>query len=637
MNRAALVGLVLLASSVGCSAALVEDEVDLADRVVEHGDGTYHLALLDDDTPEDVYEHGVVWRYIGQQRFRDTVTPPEAIAQRVAEQPEPGDRESALLVNTRFDQQGRRWLALDPEDPDARAFLDAGDREEQFRGFGTPVPMSRLCFEVETAWIGHPSASDVGGGDFWRLNEPRPPIGARVYVERDLSVSVHNLGDDGCFWFATPAEPYTVTIESHGEVEGIDIQSYTDWLPFINCQGGWPPVGPCSVDIMSTGNFRYASRTYAYDGAQFRTETLFAADESNSIAWHPYVLMAYAMTRSTMNLGDQGNTSWCGAAGVPCCGHTEWADKPDHSDISPTQLISYTHVKGKGYASNWAEQGQVESDGTRRAYGYGSMFSGGTTADDSIVALGSGVLDKWPMAHELGHMLVMLRMGDRTETNYGAELYGCNGQYAGGNLATPSDSGGDSEKSNLTREYSSGAAREGWANFYAAQLFNDVDESDCWIRSTHLKDFDLDGDLDNDYGPTYQRGVYSCETSGLDALLGEPDPTDPLAPWLGARDWLDQAWDNAAACGDASSPSQITGRSSIYDWTRYFWDMASDENVPVETLADIYVDMCPTNWVAGPGSVPNDNWPELRLERSADFHGAGPAHDAQKNNGVDHI
>ena len=639
MDRVSFVCLLVLAA--GCSAELVDSEIDLADRVVDHGDGTYHLELLAEAAPADVREHGVVWRYIGQRRFRHSVTPPEAIAERVADQPQLHGRQSALLVNTRFDEQGRRWLALDPDDPETQALL-AADREG-FRASplgGTPVAVSRLCFEVETAWIGHPSsASDVGGGDFWRLNEPRPPIGARVYVERTWSVSVYNLDDDGCFSFATPPDPYTVTVESHGEVRGIDIQSYTDWYPFFDCPFDpfSPLVGPCSVEIVSNGNFRYASRTYAYDGPVIRTETLFAADESNSIAWHPYVLMAYAMTRSTMHLGDQGNTSGCGPADVPCCGHTEWADKSDHDDISPTTLISYTHVKGKGYASNWAEDGQVQDDGTRRAYGYGSMFTGGTSTNDSVVALGSGVRDKWPMAHELGHMLVMLRMGDRTETNYGAALYGCNGQFAGGDLTTPSDSGDSSEKSNLTREFSSGAAREGWANFYAAQLFNDVDESDCWIRSAHIKDFDLDGDLDNDYGPSYQRGVYSCETSGLDALLGEPDPTDPLAAWIGARDWLDQVWDNAPACGSASSASQIVGRSSIYDWTRYFWDMATDENVPVEALADIYVDMCPTNWVAGPGSVPNDNWPEHRLDRSAGFHGHGAAHDAQKNNGVDHI
>jgi hypothetical protein len=154
-------------------------------------------------------------------------------------------------------------------------------------------------------------------------------------------------------------------------------------------------------------------------------------------------------------------------------------------------------------------------------------------------------------------------------------------------------------------------------------------------------DLDLDGDIDNKYvSKAYMNGVYSCETSGIQdtGVFGMPDSADPLASWIGARDWLDQVYHIGGVCGSATSASHTIGRSSQFDWMRYWWDMASDESVPMSDLADIYVDMCPTDWVAAPSTpIVDMNWPEKRLERSTAFHGYGSEHTTQRDNGVDHF
>ncbi len=520
------------------------------------------------------------------------------------------------------------------EDPtregDAAAETDGEDGQtdgfdEPRVGSPTPAVLSRVCVEVETNWTDAVPATETVGNDFWRINGNRPARGAELTV----AGVTYNLDDDGCVRFPTPSSAvYSIQVRSEGNVDGIDITALTDWV-----DDG--PDADSKPDL--TGNYVVASSTFFRSGPVFQTYVMPASDINESIAWHAYALMAYAMSRSTMRLGDHGNASGCGGSGVPCCGHEDWVDADDdHDEVAPTHLIFHTMRQGSCCGSTWLDSDEVDANGVRSS-GYGNMFTGGNGGgNDSVVALGAGVLSQWSLAHELGHMVVMHRTGKREETNYNAALYGCMGQsYWDGTTWQPSDVDGSGQKAQLTREFSSGSSREGWADFYAAQLFNDVGESDCWMKNAHLMDFDLDGDLDNDYAESWKDGVFSCEGAGLHPALGEPDPSDPLASWVNARDWLDEVWTNV--CADPTSAAGIVGRSSQYDWTRYLWDMATDEGIPVEELSDIYVDMCPTNWVAGPGSVPNDEWPERRLERSADFHGHGAAHDRQKNNGVAHL
>ena len=122
-----------------------------------------------------------------------------------------------------------------------------------------------------------------------------------------------------------------------------------------------------------------------------------------------------------------------------------------------------------------------------------------------------------------------------------------------------------------------------------------------------------------------------------------------------AKRWLKSAAEEASNDCNVTE-EELAGKSTQYDFMRYLWDMATDENIPVEKLADIYVDMCPTNWEywpsyttdptdehgdilyenAAPIVAPTDDWPEARLERSVRYHGKRAAHNRQKSNGVDY-
>jgi len=78
-------------------------------------------------------------------------------------------------------------------------------------------------------------------------------------------------------------------------------------------------------------------------------------------------------------------------------------------------------------------------------------------------------------------------------------------------------------------------------------------------------------------------------------------------------------------------------RGTQYDWHRFFWDMLTDQDVPIEDLADIYVDTCPINWIDGEqGGMSDERLPIERLETSCDYHGYGYDWLQEKNNGQEH-
>jgi hypothetical protein len=230
-----------------------------------------------------------------------------------------------------------------------------------------------------------------------------------------------------------------------------------------------------------------------------------------------------------------------------------------------------------------------------------------------------------------------MRMGDRTDTSGGAPLYGCNGCYK--DDLSLCDTGGNGDKGLNTREYQSLAAREGWADFYAAFLWNQR-EADCSINTHVVHDLDLDGDIDDNWnaGDTgdYNEddsydGSIDCEGFGVPDVPGL-QREDPLDDDIDEWDWLEDVND-AELCG----PATLAHVGTKYDWLRYFWDMYTDEGIDVEELGDLYVDACPTNWerAQAVGTTTNE-WPIERFELSAIHHGIGAAHHAQDRNGQDH-
>lgn len=127
----------------------------------------------------------------------------------------------------------------------------------------------------------------------------------------------------------------------------------------------------------------------------------------------------------------------------------------------------------------------------------------------------------------------------------------------------PGDTVGHSQ---LSKEYQSAAATEGFADFYSAWLWNRKTESDCVYDRHYDSDFDLDGNLDNQFTNRW----VNCE--------GDPflyDTVPGAAPFNMNRDWMESVMNNTTVCNGIS-----TNRSTQYDWLRYWWDMLTDEGIP---------------------------------------------------------
>ncbi|MEZ4321878.1 MAG: hypothetical protein R3F61_30665 [Myxococcota bacterium] len=291
-------------------------------------------------------------------------------------------------------------------------------------------------------------------------------------------------------------------------------------------------------------------------------------------------------------------------------------------------------------------------------------------ANDPTPGRGSccGFLDNvvvsWPrrylIAHEIGHH-IWYRLAGNVADNFDldAPVDGCN-----------ADEINDFGKHPFQKEYQSTAAREGWAHFVAAWAWNKSTQSDCDYATWngHGYDIDLDGtvndngtpgninddfltDVDNNYPPAsldvenQLDGLISCETDPV----SDPDPLgDDLANFITAKDWLEDVWSGSSSCGG----SNLNNRGTSYDWTRFWWDMHTDnwtfvtttvDGVPVETLAEIYVEMGPQNWqINDVGGTNSANVPKNRLQTAASNVACAPAPNCTtpylqaRDNGQDH-
>ncbi len=507
---------------------------------------------------------------------------------------------------------------------------------------GTPEAFAatyhfEYCFELATEYD-----DETGLEDWSTLDSPfRRARGAKVTVNDNCSSDhVYYLDEDtGCADIAIHGwGPFAITIHAEAQVNGAELKSY-------------------SYDFSTPSDYYIPSVTYGQHtgGSSERTITVDLTKSSNgnverrNQAWHNLAVGMWAMHRSDYHLGDFGNKAGCagqsfpGTSSTPCCEYQSWNDTPhggshnwNHDYVPPKTLIFFVPNgidQEKNFASSWLNCLLPEVDNT-------------SVTDGRIPAVAAHQRMKFQIAHELGHVVVMQRMGDREEESYTAPLHGCMGSYRTDGSPADTDDDGEQTKSLLTREYSSGAAREGWAHFFSAWLFNRSSESDCWFQPSYtVQDFDLDGTFDNVGQPVFAwDGVFTCEGAGLASpLFGSP------ASWVSAKDWLEDAY-NEGVCGSelpTCLPGEDSrydncsvdhwGRSTQYDWMRYFWDMASDEGIPMNKLTDIFVDMCPTEWRSKTYEVEADgDWPERRLRRSAEFHGELGAHDRQRSNGVDH-
>jgi hypothetical protein len=271
-----------------------------------------------------------------------------------------------------------------------------------------------------------------------------------------------------------------------------------------------------------------------------------------------------------------------------------------------------------------------------------------------------GVPYKFVIAHELGHVVAGHRMGGKepgSEYPGTSPLRNCMGDWYWVNCTTvdipetgcsgagwellPSDDGTGGDRGEFTREYMGKVLRESWANFVAIVAFNNRGEDDCTFDGHRWHDFDLDGDLDNDWdGNTSNTGAdgrYDCE--GI-PTTGEPDVGDPLETYVTSENWLDDLQtadddgEDQAQCTRADDADKEANRSTVFDATRMWWDLTTEHGLTPAQLATLYIDSCPKGWAAtdveaGVGAYVEDDLPLERLKLSAAYHGWDDELDAE--------
>ncbi len=534
-----------------------------------------------------------------------------------------------------------------------------------------------FCVTLNTEFL-----DDIGIGydDYWSTDN-------YFRIARGLDISL--LDDDdsnreayrldletGCATLSVQARnSFTVRLHASAQIRGAYFKSYT-YRMFSDDQqttDGRAEYFISSYDYVFDINAIGTNKSVAVDLSWIEPadETDYDAfDEMNRRqSWHNLAVGIFAIYRGTAKLGDTGNKLGCtaisppGTEKTPCCGYRSWNESDEldstcnHDNMDPLTIVFYVpsgrddqgNIYDVDFTSTWINSPIPEFDNPK----YNSV---GDFAE--IPAVGAHRRLKFRIAHELGHVIIMQRIGRKEVVDNTADLVDCMGSYQSSAETTdtdwyPADMDGANEVPLLSREFSATAAREGWADFFSAWVFNRANPTDvdCWIRDYDAgHDFNLDGTPDNYFGPfDPANGVFSCQGAGLDS--GE---TVSPSTWVTARDWLQDAYESGQCGGilricdpgeeqwyDAEANDGCSvgyyGRSTRYDWLRYFWDMTHDELIVRQAISDIYVDMCPVDWATSTWGVTGDSdWPEIRLLRSAQFHGHGEAHANQSSNGVNH-
>ncbi|MCB9694143.1 MAG: hypothetical protein H6736_20225 [Alphaproteobacteria bacterium] len=238
--------------------------------------------------------------------------------------------------------------------------------------------------------------------------------------------------------------------------------------------------------------------------------------------------------------------------------------------------------------------------------------------------IGAGTsVRRFTVAHEIGHYIAGI--ADEVKNplfDLDAPFDGCNGGLL-------------PEVKNhhpYQKEYASTAATEGWATFIAAWAFNSQTQSDCVLaRPPDHYDFDLDGVSDL-VAPYNER---SCEDEPWDINSnGYPDGTEVASsPWVPPYAWLDAAINAPFPLNNCQGP--LANRGVTSDWTRFWWDMYTDENLSLTKLIQVYDLMDPHTWDKNGFTSTTSDDPAARLYWAAVGAGvAGPYLD-QKHNGVD--
>ena len=200
---------------------------------------------------------------------------------------------------------------------------------------------------------------------------------------------------------------------------------------------------------------------------------------------------------------------------------------------------------------------------------YDEAYQGqtGVPAIHNRIYIGPTATDrKFVIVHEMGHSLARFKNGGaQPVTNYASSEGDC-------------ESEGDWGMN--SKEYQSAAATEGFAEFYAAVIWNNDSQTNCWFYSANETDWDLDGEEDGN--------VLNCEFGPVDGI----SPPITLSPTVDGTDYL----------GDMCDGS-LDNRATAYDWLRFWWDYTTNYDTYFTDCAVIWNLADPNTWTGGANCV----------------------------------
>lgn len=227
----------------------------------------------------------------------------------------------------------------------------------------------------------------------------------------------------------------------------------------------------------------------------------------------------------------------------------------------------------------------------------------GFRPNDEIIDMG-GIVSRYDVARELGAMVAFRRDLDQSpEVDSTASTDNC---YADNGLGYAH-----------IKRYHSLAAALGFEDYFAAWLWNSRTQSDCQMWRSFTSDFDLNFSTDN------LDGVSSCEFKPVPALASYVDDRDLLEDLVNGAD--------PSACSGT-----LQNRGMAYDWTRFWWDMTTDGNVPAGAIMDIWDSTNSYSWDEGENTPTTADDPQQRVRAAADFEGYLTEFLTHDNNGQDH-
>ena len=208
------------------------------------------------------------------------------------------------------------------------------------------------------------------------------------------------------------------------------------------------------------------------------------------------------------------------------------------------------HALNKRYGGLDGEEFHVYPASCRFAPGQGSCYEDdasdlpGIDSGDALFLSGGARRRKFVIAHEVGHAVAAKQEEPPAEAAI-APWHDpkCNERGASSHELT-------------SKEHQSTAAKEGFAHFYAATIWNDRLQKDCAFAYYKSVDHDLDG-------------------------------TPTTDPWVSCEDGADFL--TKAGCAEE-------GFANEWDWMRFWWDLHTDADVSFVDIAEIWAQADTHTW-----------------------------------------